>query len=507
MPHDDRDKHQRVMVRVAIPESLPQMTFHYDCEHNQLRSVVGRVLGVVPHPTQEGLDRLYKAADEISQFIPMTHAQDLYIMPNKYTGLKKTRYLNAADSLCNAGLRRTDASVKMFVKAERFDANEKINPDPRAIQFRAARYCVAFASFLQPIEHYIYNNKSCSKGVPKSRNVAKGLNAVQRAHLLMRKAKNFNNPVFLMLDASRFDKHVHYKLLLIIHYVYRKSNAHPVFAIILTMQLISICFSSSGLKYIAYGRRMSGDMDTAAGNCLLMLIMLLAFMVLIELMKWDCLDDGDDCCLIVEFEDYKKVEDNIQREFLNYGHELKVEKVAFSPFQATFCRSNVIEYAPEQYKFVRNYRDVMAKAMCGIRNWLSVSYRKRVLKAIGTCELVLNVGVPILEEWALAILRNLDGERFDEKYAPDGLLARYHRDVKIFKTNDVKHLTRKITSEARWSFYLAFDVPAEQQVFIENQLAAWTFDVSSTHFTGMEWDVATWSATHSNVEMYPLGII
>jgi hypothetical protein len=74
------------------------------------------------------------------------------------------------------GVNKRDAYVNCFVKPERFDGHAKKDPDPRAIQFRGSKYCVELASYLQPGEHQLYKTRFASKGVPPTRNIAKGLN-------------------------------------------------------------------------------------------------------------------------------------------------------------------------------------------------------------------------------------------------------------------------------------------------------------------------------------------
>lgn len=204
-PIPNGDFHKKFMVRVAsIPiDGVFKPYFHYDCPCNQKRAIVGRVAGVVPKPSIEGLEHLRRAAYELGNKLPRTSANPLEAMPARYGGAKRKRYERALNELYFSGISPRDAFCKMFVKAERINGLAKVNPDPRAIQFRGSKYCVALASFLHPIEHLLYETDFASSGVPKSRNVAKGLNSVQRAELLHSKLQYFQSPVILMMDASR----------------------------------------------------------------------------------------------------------------------------------------------------------------------------------------------------------------------------------------------------------------------------------------------------------------
>lgn len=502
-PHVDR--HDKLLVRVAAPQipGVFQPAFHHDCAHNQLRAVVGRVLGVVPKPSLAGIARLKESALKLARAMPIIAAQDIHLMPTKYSGGKRVRYEIAVDKYLRYGLSPGDSHCTMFVKSERFDVSAKVNPDPRAIQFRGSKYCVALAQYLQPIEHYVYETDRFSKGVVRTRNIAKGLNSVQRAELLRHKMAQFRDPLVLSLDASRFDKHVSTTLLSVEHSIYTAANPDPLFKQLLRKQLVNTVHAANGLKYVARGRRMSGDMNTALGNCLDMLIMLDAYMDHLAMSRWDCLDDGDDCLLIIEAEALPLVQSTVQPHFLEYGMVLKVENVARSLHKVVFCKSSIVEVAEARVKFVRDYRAVISKSLTGIRHWQDPNYRVKVLRAIGVCELVLNLGVPVLQAFALAVLRNV-GRSNDTRLASDGLKARVSRELKGLGValSDVR--PREVTLAARVSFHEAFDCEIADQLYYENFFHGWQFDVSSLHHFGQETDIHSWLSYHSTAEVYPL---
>jgi hypothetical protein len=503
IPHDDH--HKKTLVRVASPEipGVFQPTFHYDCAHNQLRSVLGRVIGVVPKPSMSGIARLQETATRVMSRIPPCNAQDILDMPNRYSGAKRTRYLDAVDRYHRYGVRAFDGHCTMFCKPERMDGHAKVNPDPRAIQFRSAVYCVALAQFLQPIEHHIYTMGGFSAGVPESRNIAKGLNQTQRAELLHSKMSHFRRPVVLSLDASRFDKHVSVDLLKIEHSVYLHSNGHFEFRRLLAMQLENRCKSSFGLKYVSKGRRCSGDMNTALGNCLIMLIMVAAYLEYLRVSVWDTLDDGDDCLLIVEEEVLALIQSTILSHFLEYGMTMKVENVATSLFGVIFCQSSVVEWSEARFKFVRDYRAVISKSLTGIRHWQDPKYRIKVLRAIGLCELVLNLGVPVLQSFAVALLRNV-GRPKDIDLASDGLRSRVTRELRGLGLKPSQVQPRLISEEARLSFEVAFGCSVQDQRAYERFFDGWIFEQNATLHVGTEWDVTRWLSSQSVSEVYPL---
>lgn len=503
-PTSTADCHRRNLVRVACIDNteLFQPTFHYDCPENQLRAVINRVAGIVPHPTSEGLKELRVTANDLGRKLSPTTADDINDMPNRYSGRKKQRYLDAVNDLTHTGVTKSDSFIKMFVKAERFDPHAKVNPDPRAIQFRGAKYCVSLASYLHPIEQQLYLFDRASCGVPRTRNVAKGLNSVTRASLLLDKLNHFERPLLISLDASRFDKHVSLELLQIEHMVYLMSNNDPYFRWLLKQQLNNKGFSNLGLSYKVRGRRMSGDMNTAVGNCIIMLIMMITFMRLHKVMKWDCIDDGDDIVVILEWCDIEKMSQLFKDTFLTFGMVMKVECYTEDPCKIVFCQSNIVEFRPDRWKFVRNWQAVVSKALCGIRHWEDVSYRKRVLKAIGLCELVLNLAVPVLQSFALSILRNCGDEQVNLHYAPEALRIRTERDLRAMGVKASNIEPWPIAPCARDAFARAFGLDENEQIALEKRFDSWTFEVNTTAVVLPEVDVVDWTIFQTRKEVY-----
>lgn len=413
---------------------------------------------------------LYRARDYMCRFIYKTCEAPLEDMPERYGGAKRVRYRNALADLQHFGIHKSHAAIKFFIKAERFDPTAKVDPDPRAIQFRGPRYAVDLASYLHPIEPQIYNFKYANEGVPRTRSVAKGLNSYDRAMLMKRKLESFRNPTVVSLDASRFDKHVTDPLLRVEHSVYLHSNSNPHFAQLLSWQIVNRGFSNLGLKYVLLGRRMSGDMNTAVGNCLLMLLMLIAFAHYLNLSTWDCLDDGDDCCLIIEREDLQRVLATVKSFFLTFGMEMKIDHISTTLPRVLFCRSSPVEFYPGKWKFVRNYRDVLSKSMTGIVHWENSTYRKRVLRSIGLCELVLGLGVPVLQEFAIMMLRNIGTTEYDLDLAPEGLKARVRRDLKLLGRSIDRIEPQEVLLCSRISFAEAFGLSIVEQLSLEASL-------------------------------------
>lgn len=491
--------HSRTTVHVATPnfDDTWQPFCHHGCLCNEEIAIRNRVLAEMPQPTEEGLEELKAAAKLLSTFLPTTSTADYGSMPNLYTGQKRKRYLRAEEYVQQHGIDKSMSSIKMFVKNDKLDPI-KVNPDPRPIQFRDARYCVEISRYLKPMEHNLYNLEGDeSVGLSPTRLVGKGLNQVQRAKLLKHKLSLFLRPAILSLDCARFDLHVSLELLEIEHSVYLAANPDPAFAKLLSWQLRNTCYSQNGIKYVTRGRRMSGDMNTALGNCIIMIIMVMAFMKRFGV-HYDILDDGDDCLLIVEAENVTTIRESVHGAFLSYGHEVKIEKVAYSLPEVSWCQSSPIEYAAGKWKFVRNPWKVMSCDLVGVRWKVGGKGRARMLATVGVCELILNLGVPVLQSYSLALIRNAGNAKIYEKgdYFQSSVAQRAKKELRVF---GLKHITKlkpgPITMEARLSFEAAFNIPIEMQLVMEKDLDSWVIQLEGTAKQGEPRDPHTWHET------------
>jgi len=441
--------------------------------------------------------KMQKGIDLVIRALPKTVQEERGKFAEKYTGRKKARYDDALRYVNDNGITKKDAKITMFVKAEKMSPSKR-NPDPRAIQFRDPRYCVELASFLKPIEEHLYKIKVEHPLISRTRLVGKGMNQVERASTLARKLSFFKNPSTISLDAKRFDQHCDIQQLRQEHRVYTSCNPDSYFAKLLSWQLHNDCSSRLGFKYRTRGKRMSGDMNTALGNCIIMLGMVLGIMIP-RGKRFDILDDGDDCLLIVETEDLESVLCDLPAAFLEMGHEIKIENIATTMEQVVWCQSSPIKFA-NGYKFVRNPIKVMSTALVGTR-WLNTSARVRreYLAGLGECELILNQGVPILQEYALALIRNSRGakKRFDDS---SGEWFRYLRESRLYRRAKSGQFTSVILDDTRLSFAVAFGISIPDQIDIERQLADWNFSVDQVTDVPGGLDPKTWEDTRDHIE-------
>lgn len=456
------------------------MFAHADCICNQMVSAIGRVLGDVPACDELGVTWMRREAGAVVRRLPRCCVpMTTQAFVDTYSGMKKQRYQRAAEELLVTGPTKFDASVTAFCKTEKMEHLAKTSPDPRMIQARQPKYGVRLGVYTKVMEHHMYRLTS-KRGLAV---IGKGLNSTQRAALLQEKMSCFPEPLVIGIDASRFDKHVGIPALKIEHYVYNKMFGCDELRDLLQQQLINHCSTRAKLRYVCNGGRMSGDMNTALGNCLLMYIYTSAAMrqTGLDSRQFELLVDGDDTLIIINA-CHETMLANLQQSFLHMGQEIKLESRAVIMEQVIWCQSKPV-HDGEKWRFVRNWKKVLSTACAGHRHWPNIYLRKDCYYSIGVCLLAECAGIPILDTFARKlmeaggkILRDLD--QTDVYY-------RYKLECRTKHKSEITEWTRR-------SFYEAFGVLPFYQRAVEDQLRAWELPMGHLdeypQVVGSDWD-------------------
>lgn len=443
-----------------------QYYVHNDCQCNQLLAATNRVVCDWPQPEEFALKRLKVMAKRVGDHLGRRQPLSFDEWTGNFAGRKLQRYKDANASLQVMPLSRKDSYIQAFVKLERLTDPNK---DPRMIQARGVRYNVELGNYLKSLEHDLYNIRGTGnlRGIlPPGRCIVKGMNQTQRAALISSKWSRLKKPVQLALDCSRFDGHCSTKLLELEHLVYNRVFQSPYLQRILAWQLKNRCFTKSGVNYTTDGRRMSGDMNTALGNCVLMILMIADAMHMVGATTdmWDIADDGDDCCLLVEESIAEVVQFSLPRLFKSYGHDLKIESVSRELTNVELCGCKPIRVGGVR-KMILNPGRTMGKALTHCKVW-EMPFMAQYVATVGQCHLALNAGVPILQEFAL-LLRRAHLKLLRE--LPRSYLYRLAREVDPWVAVPVP-----ITDEARDDFAAAFNITVEEQYEAERYMSEMT---------------------------------
>jgi hypothetical protein len=374
-----------------------------------------------------------------------------------YRGRKLTVYRNAVESLMHRPVQKKDSYLSTFVKAEKINFTAKPDPAPRVIQPRNPRYNVEVGVYLKPIEHEVYRAIGKVFGSPV---VVKGMNAQQRGRLIASKWSEFKHPVAVGLDAKRFDQHTSEQALKWEHSVYlRHYKNDPKLRELLSWQLSNKGFGrcqDGDIFYQTRGSRMSGDMNTALGNVLIMCGLMWTYMETLEI-KYEFVNDGDDCILIVEQRDEGRLGTLIPW-FREMGYIMEREPSVTCLERVVFCQAQPV-FDGSEYRMVRDPRVCLSKDLISFKScrheeeWLSAR------TAIGECGLALAGDIPVF--WRF--YQMLCGDR---RRAPN-----WGNDLPgmFFLSRGMEQKCQEPTSDTRLSFYLAFDVTPDEQIAIENE--------------------------------------
>lgn len=413
-------------------------------------------LAQAPSPQQGVFNKLASVRQRLLRAVRPTPIVSREDYPGLYTGRKRGIYERAYESLMVRAITVRDAWVNTFVKAEKVNLDKKGDPAPRVIQPRTPRYNLEVGRYLKCFEKELCAGFKRVWGYPV---VLKGLNAQQTGGWLAEHWAQFRNPVAIGLDASRFDQHVSKEALEFEHGVYNSVFQSKELARLLRWQLTNTGIArveGSRVDYQVEGRRMSGDINTGMGNCLLMACMVIAFCESVGI-KFRLANNGDDCVVFCEKEDLFRL-DGIDQWMLDFGFTLTREKPVYVLEEVEFCQSRPVCCA-NGWRMVRDPRTAMSKDCVSLLGWDNPKAFAAWATAIGGCGLSLTRGVPVWEAW-YAQLSRLGGEvSFGaEERVWDSGLGYMSRGVEACEVDD----------KARYSFYRAFGILPDMQSALES---------------------------------------
>lgn len=466
---------------------LPNMvgeiqSIHASCWCNELASLHTRVFPRSPKPdeaAQEAYRRLlHTTAKQLRckvEVLPWSYERFLESVPSR----KRARYAEAVASLRLQSVQRRDARVSMFVKAEKMELREKAGNivKPRAIQGRTPRYNVSVGVYLKSIESRLYAWKGPKRGGPHSRLIAKGLNSSERAALLERKLACFSKPCVVTSDISAFDAAVRQCHMVGVHGLYLSLMRSAEFQRLLSWQLVNEGCTGCGIRYQTVGKRMSGDMDTALGNCLIATHAIITALSLLGVTKYDLLDDGDDCLVILE---QSQVGDGFPAEF-----RAAMERVGFNSKaewcgnrsnwcleDVSFCRSRPVR-VNGKYRFIRQLERMVGGFLVSHKHYHEKTSARRVMKSMAQCEHIVGRGVPVMQSLSRHVLELLKHEEFQRTFEQESFAVKASLEVIDLRRG---YGDLPVTADTRESFYRAFGMSPDEQVVLEQRLCQLSLD-------------------------------
>nr|QDZ71244.1 P1-P2 polyprotein [Cherry-associated luteovirus] len=374
-----------------------------------------------------------------------------------YQSQKRTQYIHAVLSLRRSPVQVKDSFVTAFLKMEKHWLCKDIAP--RLICPRSKRYNVELGRRLKFAEKKFMHAIDNVFGSPT---VLSGYDNFKVGRLIEQKWRKFRRPVAIGVDASRFDQHVSKQALKWEHSIYNGVFGDPQLKDLLKWQLtnkVSLFVEDKMLRFKVTGHRMSGDINTAMGNKLIMCALMHNYFRELDV-KAELCNNGDDCVIICEQEDEAKFS-LMSAWFNEYGFNMKIEDPVYELEALEFCQSHPVKIGGS-YRMVRRPDSISkdAHSMLSMKNKEDV---KSFISATGQCGMILNSGVPILDAYHNALYRASGYKKVSEEYIQK--VISYGTDERLQGRRT--RVEEPVTMENRLSYWHAFGVDPQTQVLVE----------------------------------------
>lgn len=392
-----------------------------------------------------------------------THPWTREAFANSYTGQKQNRYLKAAYHLNNDGLLPKDCDLKFFMKFECF---LKEDPSPRGINPPDDKYLVEFGRYIKPVEKLIYNDVKSLFGYEV---IVKGLNQTARGELIWTSWKQFDDPVAIMMDASKFEQSVsaecidfeselygaYYPGDKLFKYMMRKQRKYKGKA---------RC-QDGKLSFTIEGVRASGMNNTALGNCVISAGFL-----------WDVQGklaskdktfemrghvDGDDVVVIMSRRHADMFTSFAKPYYAEACFRMKMEATVDVIEHIDFCQSRPV-FDGERYVMIRNMKTSLAKDAVSKKPLDNKKIFRKWSAAVGMGGISCTGGIPVHQAFYSCILRAAEGARPLE----NDPVQRSMRH----KTRGMTRTFKEISPVTRCSYWKAFGIEPDAQIAIEKIL-------------------------------------
>jgi hypothetical protein len=435
---------------------------------NLARAVTERVFVVkidgkyqlTPQPTRNVEKALAKFTAKFLFHMPELSPISMEQFIESYTGRKRRMYEKAYASLQSDPLKQSDACVSAFIKDDKIDFGAKPNACGRVIQPRSPRFNIVIGCYLRPFEKAAFR---AIAGVFRGVTVAKGLNAFERGKLLHDKWDEFDDPVAIMLDAERFDQHCGRDITEWKHKTEERSFPGATELVELNrMRSVNRCYGRTpdgSVKYTVKGKTMSGDMDTAAGNCLIMCAVTWTVMLEMVVRKYAYINDGDDGVLIVERNQVERVRKDFHRSFLAFGFTMKWDGDTDELGKVRFCQCAPV-YDGTEWRMVRDPLRALAKDALTLRRVRDSEHHAELVSATGWCGMSLAGDLPIFSTFYRKMC--LDSFKPTTEF----------RSGMDYMARDLTPRHGPVRDEARLSFWKAFGVSPDNQLALEAYISS-----------------------------------
>lgn len=451
-----------------IPGCSPEINFRaYNTDVQALEMAVKeRVFFVkidgafrVPQgPSAHAFDRLKNIARHFSRAPRYVTRQTYQQYVDTCPPHKRAIYRNAKVRLEQWGFRTKLANVEAFIKFEKLKFTRSKVPVPRLISTRKPDYHLELGTYIRPIEKIVYTVLDSYAG---SKAIMKGCNMAERGKIISGHWFALRKPCAQPLDIKRMDQHVSVAALRWEQAQYRKFfPKDKLFKKLLRLQLRNKCsgYTPNGkVKYVVTGKRESGDVNTSLGANILTASIVFAFLDSLEIVI-RVVVDGDDCQAFMEQEDLPRYRAGVERWFGSFGFTLDLGPPVFELEKVSFCQAQPV-FDGEQYVMIRDPHISITKDCISLKPLENDKVKLRWCAAIGLGGVSMTGGIPVVQNFYNMLVRSSKGA----KPLDDSSTYKY--------TGRGLGMERQLcapAAESRYSFYLAFGIPPDAQIVIED---------------------------------------
>jgi len=479
--HSLSGKPRKNKVSYGVVGLAPKILYkiHNQNQQSMVRGMLERLFyvkrdGVFVRPPRprKGIyhERLGYLAERISCSVSKTTPIAREDFPGLYEGRRRTVYESALKSLYVTPVSARDAKIKAFGKVEKINFSAKPDPAPRMIYPRSPRYNLEVGRYIKPLEPRLCKAvASVFGGVT----ITKGLTAEGVGDLIHTKWSKFCDPVAVGLDASRFDQHVSQEALSWEHSLYARCFKNPgPLQRLLRMQLVNRGhwrLPDGYGHFSVQGGRMSGDMNTGLGNCIIASCLVKAYCDAKNI-QFELVNNGDDCVVIMQRSSLSCFNKGLDEWFLEMGFNMVVELPVYHIEHIRFCQAAPV-FDGECWVMVRDPHTSLAKDCVSLRSLSTESEYKQWIKAVGLAGGAMAGGIPVVAAFYQRLVDaggDIDlGGIYQSPQFETGMMM---------LARGMTRRGRIVTDDARLSFWRAFGITPDQQVDIEAHLA--TVDIS-----------------------------
>ncbi len=456
--HKDKNGNWR-----PTPEHIPNVSA-YPIEFKEFReSVVNEAL------TEEGFQR------------PMSRTE----YADVYPGQKRQIYLQAARSLEEHDLKRSDSDIKGFIKFEKDIRSSKPDRIPRVISPPGPRYRLETGRYVRPAEKVLYKAIERVFGFPV---ISKGRNYEEVGSIIAEHWDSFPDPRAVDMDVSKMDKNTTWGVPFtntLITSLFDKEDKD-----VLTQWLswqenykATISCREGLINYRSNMSLASGQVNTSLVGVSQVLALVWTFNKKHGL-KLKVINSGDDFTLIGTQSDISFASKNLPLYFEKWGFDLETGSIVSRIENIEFCQTHPVKIGGV-WTMVRDPKVVAMKDACSLYPLDSEKEVFAHMNSVGKGGLASFGGVPILQSFYTALERESDRTKREsnltkrqsrrwDKAAYDKAKLKEDGSLKWFGDGMNRSLKR-IQAEDRLGFYAAFDITPPYQEAIETYYDGWRY--------------------------------